>query len=370
MTSSQNNKSPLSLYVHLPWCERRCPYCDFSITTDPVGKNDLTLAKAIIKDINNSSPLINGRNFSTIYFGGGTPSLSSIEAIEMILNCVKSHYSNKDIEITFEMNPTDVTKEKVNGLSSIGVNRFSLGVQSFHDAELKALGRNHDKSSALNAINILAERNITVDLMYGIELQTIQSFEETLNQFIESRVNHLSLYQLTIEPNTIYYKKALKLPMEEEIEAMENSAKTLLKKSGYHQYEVSSWSKAGFESKHNLNYWMFGDYLGVGPGAHSKITSKDKISRFRKIKPLNAYIKNQKITDNNILLGDDLDIDLAMNLLRIKEGITPNELQIELPKSFLKKYLKGVSNGLLKKDKIGTTKKGYQYLNETINLFF
>ena len=370
MQSSLQNKPPLSLYIHLPWCEVQCPYCDFSITTDPIKDNDLKLVDAIVQDIHSSSHLIDGRKFSSIYFGGGTPSLASVKSIERVLTAVKNDHLHKDIEVTFEMNPSDVTQEKLNALIAIGINRFSLGVQSFHDNELKALGRNHNRSTALEALSFFQGVNTTIDLMYGIEFQTLSSFKETIQKFLVSNHNHLSLYQLTIEPNTIYYKKELALPGELEIEAMEKVAKDLLAMNGYKQYEISSWSKEGFESEHNLNYWAFGDFLGVGPGAHSKITAGNEVSRFRKIKPLNGYIKKQRIVEHTIIKGDDLDMDLAMNLLRIKGGIKQGQISTLLPESFLKKYELGVAEGLLLKNKVGATKKGYQFLNQTIQLFF
>ena len=334
------NNPPLSLYVHLPWCEVQCPYCDFSITTDPVNQQDQVLAKAIAQDLKDSASLINGRKFSSIYFGGGTPSLTSIDAMEEILEGIKQYPWGENIEITFEMNPRDVTQEKIQSLTKLGINRFSLGLQSYHD------------------------------LMYGIEYQTEASFRDSLEQFITSKANHLSLYQLTIEPNTIFYKKELKLPSEEVIENMENIAREVLELNDFKQYEVSSWSKAGFESNHNVNYWQFGDFLGVGPGAHSKITLDEEISRFRKIKPLNGYIKKQTMTDRTIIQGDELDMDLAMNILRIKNGINQDQISTLLPDSFWKKYEVGVSEGLLLKNKVGATDRGYQYLNETIKLFF
>ena len=364
------NKPPLSLYIHLPWCEVQCPYCDFSITTNPVNQQDHELSQAIAKDLEDSSELINGRKFSSVYFGGGTPSLTSIDAVKNILDAVKKYPLDPEVEITFEMNPRDVTKEKVAGLAALGINRFSLGLQSYDDQELAALGRNHDKATGMKAVQVLKEMNLTVDLMYGIELQTEASFKKSLEKFIDSKANHLSLYQLTIEPNTIFYKKELKLPDEEIIEKIERLAKKILEQNGFKQYEVSSWCKPGFESKHNVNYWQFGDFLGVGPGAHSKITFSDEVTRFRKIKPLDGYIKKQTMADHTIVKGDELDIDLAMNLLRIKSGIKQDQISTLLPESFLKKYEIGVAEGLLLKNKVGTTDRGYQFLNETIKLFF
>ena len=364
------NKIPLSLYVHLPWCETQCPYCDFSITTDPVDGNDARLAEAIIKDIKRSSDLIAGRKFKSIYFGGGTPSLASTQSIKKILDSIRNRLASSEIEITLEMNPNDVSEKKVEELLGAGINRVSLGIQSYINQELQALGRNHDRKSAIQATKILEDINSTFDLIYGIEKQTPESFTKNLEIIIASNINHLSLYQLTIEPNTIFYKKELLLPDEGSIEEMEVIAKDLLEKNGFEQYEVSSWSKPGYKSQHNLNYWQFGDFLGVGPGSHSKISNKQEIIRYRKIKPLEGYIQNQKSADLKTITDDELDMDLAMNLLRVKDGLQHQELLIDLPASFLKKYQQGIDEGLLLKGKIGATQKGYQYLNETIQLFF
>ena len=354
----------------MPWCEAQCPYCDFFITTDPINGDDERLAEAIIKDINQSHHLIADRRFKSVYFGGGTPSLISVESIKSILDSIKERFSSSETEITLEMNPNDVSSKKIDELLRAGINRISLGIQSYNDEELKALGRNHDRNSALAATQMLKGTNATIDLIYGIEKQTPDSFVENIQRIIQSNINHLSLYQLTIEPNTIFYKKELLLPEEETIEKIEAIAKELLEKNGFRQYEISSWSKPGHESQHNLNYWQFGDFLGVGPGSHSKISNDQGIIRYRKIKPLEGYIRNQRTTDLRTISGGDLDMDLAMNLLRVKKGLQQQDLTISLPSSFLKKYQKGVDEGLLLKDRIGATQKGYQFLNETIQLFF
>ena len=328
------------------------------------------MAEAIIKDISQSNHLIAGRKFKTVYFGGGTPSLASTESIKYILDSIKDKFSSTEIEITLEMNPNNVSNDKVDELLFAGINRISLGVQSYNNQELQALGRSHNRESAIQATKTIKGINSTIDLMYGIEKQTLESFTKSLERVIQANVNHLSLYQLTIEPNTIFYKKELLLPGEEAIEKMEVIAKDLLEKNGFEQYEVSSWSKPGYQSQHNLNYWQFGDFLGVGPGSHSKISNQQEIIRYRKIKPLESYIKNQKSADLKTIAGNELDMDLAMNLLRIKDGLQHQDLTIDLPASFLKKYQRGVDEGLLLKDKVGATQKGYQYLNETIQLFF
>tara|TARA_B100000214_G_scaffold260311_1_gene192171 strand:- start:1247 stop:2191 length:945 start_codon:yes stop_codon:yes gene_type:complete len=314
--------------------------------------------------------LIENRSFKSIYFGGGTPSLTSSRSIRLILDAVRNKLSDSGAEITFEMNPRDVTPTKVNELLMAGVNRISLGIQSYNENELRNLGRNHNQLDSIQSGKTLEGINSSIDLMYGIEDQTPDSLACSLKNFFKTNFNHLSLYQLTIEPNTIFYKKELRLPKENLIEDMENVAKEMLEKNGFYQYEVSSWSRLGYEGQHNLNYWLFGDFLGVGPGSHSKISNNGQIIRFRKIKPINGYIRNQKKTDLKIISGNELDIDLAMNLLRIKDGVSLKDININLPSSFLDKYQQGISKGLLTKEKIGTTKKGFQFMDETIQLFF
>ena len=366
------NKIPLSLYVHLPWCETQCPYCDFSITTEPVNGNDTKLAEAIIKDINCSEDLVAGRKFKTIYFGGGTPSLASTESIKYILDSVKDRFLSKETEITLEMNPSNVSKGRINELLMAGVNRISLGVQSYNNQELRSLGRNHNQESAIQATQAIAGINSTIDLIYGIEKQTPKSFTESLEKIIQSNINHLSLYQLTIEPNTIFYKKELKLPNEEEIEKIEFIAKDLLEKNGYKQYEVSSWSKKNKYSNHNLNYWMYGDYLGVGPGAHSKITINESIKRMIKLKAVQSYIDNPIKTKDLFIKSESYDLDLAMNLLRIKQGVSFKEIEekgIYISDTFMDKRLEGIEKGLLDKEGVKATSIGYKFLNDTINLF-
>ena len=296
--------------------------------------------------------------------------MTSSKSIKLILDALRKRLSDSKTEITFEMNPKDVTPTKVNELLMAGVNRISLGIQSYNDNELKNLGRNHNQFDSIQSGKNLEGVNSSIDLMYGIEGQTPDSLALSLKKFFKTNFNHLSLYQLTIEPNTIFYKKELRLPKENLIEDMENVAKEMLEKNGFYQYEVSSWSRIGYESKHNLNYWQFGDFLGVGPGSHSKISNSEQIVRFRKVKPINSYIKHQKKTDLKIISGNELDIDLAMNLLRIKDGVNSKDINMNLPSSFLDKYQEGISKGLLTKEKIGTTKKGFKFLDETIQLFF
>ena len=370
------NKVPISLYVHFPWCEKQCPYCDFNIEVKRNAGDEEDLLKAIINDLNFSKKYISNRKFKSIYFGGGTPSLIPIEVIKKIIhNLYQNKLLEKDCEISFELNPKEVRKDYLDDLVSIGINRISIGIQSFNSNTLAALERNHDEIDALKAIKLASETksiNTTIDLIYGVMGQELESFKSDIETFCSFDIDHLSLYQLTIEPNTIFYKKELVLPADSLIESMEMAAKDLLNKNNLYQYEVSSWSKKNKESQHNMNYWLYGDYLGVGPGAHSKITTIDSITRMIKLKKVSSYIKDPATTIDSKVTPDSYDLDLAMNLLRLKDGISLKDLEkkyIYISDTFLDKYEKGIKEKLLEKDVVKATPRGYKFLNDTINLF-
>ena len=369
-------ETPLSLYIHLPWCEKQCPYCDFNIDINKKNGDEDLLINAILSDLEASKKYISGRKFISIYFGGGTPSLVSSKNIEKILLKLKSNRMiNKDCEISFEFNPKEVTLDYLTDLSNIGINRASIGIQSFDNTTLKSLERNHNADVAMKALNIIdniKSIKTSIDLIYGVMGQSLSSFVKDIEIFCSQNISHLSMYQLTIEPNTIFYKKELKIPKDTEIEKMEQAAQKLLNKSRFYQYEVSSWTKEKSFSKHNMNYWMYGDFLGLGPGAHSKITSEDEITRMVKLKKVDSYIKNPSKVAKNQITSDGYDIDLAMNLLRLKDGVSFDELKsrkIHLTETFLKKLNLGISNNLLEKNGIKATSIGYKFLNDTVNTF-
>ncbi len=370
------HKVPISLYVHFPWCEKQCPYCDFNIEVKRSAGDEEDLLKAIINDLNLSKEYISNRKFKSVYFGGGTPSLISIEVIQKIIhNLYQNKLLEKDCEISFELNPKEVRKDYLDDLISIGINRISIGIQSFNRETLKALDRNHDEMDALKAIKLASETksiNTTIDLIYGVMGQELDSFKNDIETFCSFNIDHLSLYQLTIEPNTIFYKKELVLPTDSLIESMEMEAKDLLNKNNLYQYEVSSWSKKNKQSQHNMNYWLYGDYLGIGPGAHSKITTIDSITRMIKLKKVSSYIKDPAKTIDSEVTPDSYDLDLAMNLLRLKEGVSLKDLEkkyIYISDTFLDKYERGIKEKLLEKDGVKATSRGYKFLNDTINLF-
>ena len=370
------SKIPISLYIHLPWCEKKCPYCDFNININKSNGDEERLMIAIFQDIEDSLRNLNGRKFSSIYFGGGTPSLVSSKIIKKIINkLITLQIIQRDCEINFELNPKEVTKDYLAEIIDSGVNRVSLGIQSFDQSTLNSLERNHDSHDSFKALDILSEfKSIeaSIDLIYGIMNQSLSSFRSDLDTFCLYQINHLSLYQLTIEPNTIFYKQELRIPEDSVIESMESIANKVLNKNNLYQYEVSSWSRNKKYSNHNMNYWMYGDYLGVGPGAHSKITSEGSIKRMVKLKKVNSYIENPAKSLITEIDNASYDLDLAMNLLRIKDGISFDELNrknIYISKSFKEKILEGVNRGLLEKDTIKATAQGYKFLNDTVNLF-
>lgn len=367
------SKFPLSLYIHLPWCEKKCPYCDFNVTTN-IPNNFSNFSKALISDIEASSEWIQNRKFSSIYFGGGTPSLADPSLHESIIKWLtKNHLAQSDIEITLECNPKETNLQNLNRFMDIGINRFSLGIQSFDEGVLKDLGRNHTYKESYKAIEELEKISSrkTIDLMYGCPNQTLEKAAKDIEVFSKSNIKHLSYYQLTLEPNTVFYSRSPKLPSEDEIEAIESACKGILNNKLFSQYEVSSWSRENDLSTHNLNYWNYGDYLGIGPGSHSKISIEEKSIRFTKLKKVSSYIEDQAPKLMQSIEGKELDMDIAMNFFRLKNGpdVEKIETYLQLSNEFLNKCKDAQKEGLLLKDKLVPTQKGFNYLNELIALF-
>ena len=369
-------KIPLSLYIHLPWCEKKCPYCDFNVTTNKKDGDEERLIKAIIQDINNANEIINGRKFLSIYFGGGTPSLVRYDQIDKIIRYLKANdLVEANAEISFELNPNEVKRDYIKSISEVGVNRLSIGIQSFNNETLLSLERNHSEYQSLKALEVISEfKEVTssIDLIYGVMNQGVRSLEKDLDIFISHDLDHLSLYQLTIEPNTIFYKKELKIPGENVIEEMESIAEKNLNLNGLNQYEISSWCKDGCEGLHNMNYWKYGDYYGVGPGAHSKITKEDGVYRGIKLKKLNSYIDDPSKNTFRRIPIEEIDLDIAMNFLRIKKGVSMDKVKkynYLLSESFFHNLQEGIEKGLIEGSRFMATEKGYKFLNDTVNIF-
>ena len=376
MKNFNPSKVPLSLYIHLPWCEKKCPYCDFNINTNKSEGDEDKLLNALYQDLRGSDQYIQKRKFTSVYFGGGTPSLVSATMIKkIVINLQDLSLLEEGCEISFELNPKEVTHAYIEKIIEAGVNRISIGIQSFDQNMLLTLERNHSSDDSYQAIKIASEFkeiNTSIDLIYGIMNQSVESLKKDIQTFCKSKIGHLSLYQLTIEPNTIFYKRELNVPSDKTIELMEVSAKEILNAHDIFQYEVSSWAKNNSFSKHNMNYWLYGDYLGIGPGAHSKITEKSSITRMIKLKKVESYMSDPlKITKIQID-NSSYDLDLAMNVLRVKNGVSFEMLEkrgVYISKSFKEKLQHGYENGLIDQNLIKATDQGYKFLNDTINTF-
>jgi oxygen-independent coproporphyrinogen-3 oxidase len=336
---------PLALYVHIPWCIRKCPYCDFN---SHQANNDIPEADyvaALRFDLQQDQTLAQGRKLTSIFFGGGTPSMLSAQAIGQILTDAENIIGfEPDIEITLEANPGTFEQEKFSGFRSAGVNRLSIGIQSFNDQQLKLLGRAHGRDEALRAVGVARNAgfaNINLDLMHGLPEQSVEAAKADLQQAIDLAPEHLSWYQLTIEQNTAFYSAPPVLPEEEILADIQDAGIALLAAAGYEQYEISAYARDKKCAHHNLNYWEFGDYLGIGAGAHGKITlpEEDKILRLWKTRLPKHYldaIASQKISTNlgghqnvfgggsDLLLPDALPLEFMMNALRLHSGVPVN----------------------------------------------
>ncbi len=373
---------PLSLYVHFPWCTKKCPYCDFNSHQ----LSDRTLPEsqyltALLADFSSSVELIKGRTIASIFFGGGTPSLISGVGIQKIISEIYRQVSvDKNAEITLEANPGVSEILQLKRFREAGVNRLSVGVQSFSDANLKRLGRIHTGKDALKAIEKANDifDNVNIDIMYGLPEQSLENLSEDISILVRTNVKHCSVYQLTIEPQTLFYRHRPDTPDDESCWAMEKLIKEMMALYGYDQYEISAYAKNGFESVHNNNYWKFGDYLGIGAGAHSKISFGNRVIRMEKAKSPQTYMN--KAGDGNALAGcyqvphHDLPGEFMMNALRLKDGFkldlfsqrTGLDLDYVMPS-----IQKAKDNNLVivKKNSLRPTDYGYAFLNSLIGYF-
>ncbi len=333
---------PLALYIHVPWCIRKCPYCDFNSHQANNDIPEVEYVKALRFDLQQDQVLAQGRKISSIFFGGGTPSMLSAAAIGQILQNAENIIGfEPDIEITLEANPGTFEQEKFSGFRAAGVNRLSIGIQSFNDQQLKLLGRVHGRDEALRAVGVARKAgfdNLNLDLMHGLPEQSIDDAKADLQQAIDLGPEHLSWYQLTIEQNTAFYSAPPVLPEEEILADIQDAGIELLANAGYEQYEISAYARAKKRARHNLNYWAFGDYLGIGAGAHGKITfpAEHNIARLWKTRLPKHYLDaahSQKISTNlhghqnvfgggsDLLTPESLPLEFMMNALRLNEGV-------------------------------------------------
>ncbi|MCF8166131.1 MAG: radical SAM family heme chaperone HemW [Rhodoferax sp.] len=376
---------PLSLYIHFPWCEKKCPYCDFNshqIKDGNQGFDEARYIKALIADLETELPRIWGRQVHSTFIGGGTPSLLSANGMNELLSAVRARVNlEPDCEITMEANPGSVETEKFAGFAKAGINRVSLGIQSFQDAQLKALGRIHNGEEAKRAIAIALQhfKSVNLDLMFGLPNQSLEAARSDIETALSFKTPHLSFYNLTLEPNTYFANFPPKLPSEDEIDAIFEQNLKLLEAEGYRRYEVSAYAKKDQECKHNLNYWRFGDYIGIGAGAHGKISFPDKITRQVRERHPETYMqametKGDALIEAREISAKDLPFEFMLNTLRLTDGVDTFTFgeRTGLPLNVVSKGLDEASKkGLLDADpnKLKATEQGLRYLNNLQELF-
>jgi oxygen-independent coproporphyrinogen-3 oxidase len=372
---------PLSLYVHVPWCVRKCPYCDFN---SHEGRGELPEAayiEALIADLDQALPLVWGRRVHTIFVGGGTPSLLSARAIETLLSAIRARVPlAADAEITLEANPGTFEAEKFAGFRAAGVNRLSIGVQSFDPRHLAALGRIHDETQALRAIAIAREHfdNFNIDLMYGLPGQALREAQADIERALVEEPPHLSVYHLTIEPNTYFHRYPPVLPDGDAAAEMQDAIELLTRQAGYDHYETSAYARPGKRSRHNLNYWTYGDYLGIGAGAHSKISFVDRVLRQARYRQPREYMSQASaavaVQSEHEVEPRDIPFEFMMNALRLTEGFRTS-LFAERSGLPLVSALPGLDEaerrGFITRDHehVAPTELGRRFLNDLLQIF-
>jgi putative oxygen-independent coproporphyrinogen III oxidase len=373
---------PLSLYVHFPWCVRKCPYCDFNSHQADGGKiPEREYLSALRADLEAALPFIWGRRITSVFIGGGTPSLISADGIDRLLSDLRALVPlTGNCEITLEANPGTFEAERFASYRASGVNRLSIGIQSFEEDKLRALGRIHDRLQALSAIEV-AHRyfdNFNLDLMYALPDQSLSQLQADVEQALAASPPHLSLYQLTLEPNTAFAKFPPPLPDEDTAAAMQDWLEQRAAEGGYRRYEVSAYARPERECRHNLNYWTFGDYLGIGAGAHSKLSFPARIVRQVRFRQPMSYVqratRNEFLAENREVSRHDLPFEFMLNALRLPGGV-PSNLFSErtgLPLTAIEAQLaKAEARGLLARDhrRIGPTPLGMRFLSDLQALF-
>lgn len=372
---------PLALYIHIPWCVRKCPYCDFNSHAAGPTLPEEEYVDALLADLNADLQHVHGRPLTSIFFGGGTPSLFSDRALGRLLEGVERRVAFAgDIEITLEANPGTFEQAKFKGYRALGINRLSIGVQSFQQAKLKALGRIHDGDEAIRAADMARAAgfdNFNLDLMHGLPEQSIEDALFDLRTAISQGPTHLSWYQLTMEPNTVFWSQPPTLPEDDLLWDIQEAGQALLAAEGYAQYEVSAYARPGKQARHNLNYWTFGDFLGIGAGAHAKLsTPAGRIQRTWKTRLPKDYLDPAKAfqAGERLLAADELPFEFLMNVLRLSEGV-PAELfsqRTGLPLQQLERSRREAERqGLLQADqaRLVATAKGQLFLNDLLQQF-
>lgn len=369
---------PISLYVHIPWCIKKCGYCDFYSYINKENILETEYIKSLLKDLEKDLKLIYNRKINNIFIGGGTPSLLHNESIKNLIKGIKKRTKlSKFPEITIESNPKLKEYKRFKNYKKSGINRFSLGVQTFNSNLLKKIERTYNQQEAIKAIKEIKKinKNFNIDIMYGLPNQSLTHVLSDLRYAVKYNPTHISWYQLTIEPNTAFYKKNLNLPHEEIIFNMFNQGEKFLEKSGYIKYEISSYMKSNYKCQHNLNYWNFGDYIGIGCGAHGKITKiNGDIIRTIKNKNINDFIKGKYLNSKKIIIEKDKPFEYFMNAFRLyqpiykkhfqeRTNVSVSDIKNKIKTALKKKYI------IEKKDFWETTHKGKIFLNSLLKIF-
>ena len=372
---------PLSLYVHIPWCVRKCPYCDVNSHAAREAVPERRYIDALIRDLESALPLIWGRRIYTVFFGGGTPSVFSAAGVEQILAAVRARVPLAvDAEITLEANPGTFEAEKFRAYRTAGVNRLSIGIQSFNPRHLKALGRIHDDAEARRAIEIARDcfDNFNLDLMYGLPQQSVDESGADIESALAFAPPHISVYHLTIEPNTYFHRYPPQVPDDDSAAQMQQTLEQRLGAAGYRHYETSAFALPGRQARHNLNYWTFGDYLGIGAGAHSKLSFADRVARQARYRQPEQYMQaaeaGNAIQEEHEVGGAEIGFEFMMNALRLSSGfpLTLFEERAGLPvTSVLKQLDEAERRGLITRDhqRVVPTALGRRFLNDLLQIF-
>lgn len=372
---------PLSLYVHLPWCLQKCPYCDFNSHAHAGELPEARYLDALLADLDASLPLVWGRTVHSIFLGGGTPSLFSPDAIARLLSDLRARLRlEADCEITLEANPGTFEKDRFRAFRAAGVTRLSVGVQSFNDAHLQALGRVHNRAQALAAVEEAAQAfdTFNLDVMYALPGQTLAQLEEDMRTALSLQPPHISIYHLTIEPNTVFAKHPPAIPEDDDAYAMLDRITELTGAAGLQRYEVSAYARAGHRCWHNWNYWQFGDYLGIGAGAHSKLSFAHRVVRQVRYREPQLYMTQaqagQAISQSEEVGRADLPFEFMLNVLRLRQGFALQDFgeRTGLPLSAIAPALQQAEQrGWITRDlnTVVPTERGFDFLSDLQALF-
>ena len=372
---------PLSLYVHLPWCLKKCPYCDFNSHELPGELPEQRYIDALVADLEASLPLVWGRTVHSIFIGGGTPSLFSPKGIDRLLADIRARLRlAADCEITLEANPGTFEKDRFRAFRSAGVTRLSIGVQSFDDAHLRALGRVHDRAQAIAAVEEAAQAfdTFNLDIMYALPGQSLSNLEADMRQALQLGPPHISIYHLTIEPNTYFAKFPPAIPEDDLAYAMLDTITEITERAGLARYEISAYAKAGHRCFHNLNYWQFGDYLGIGAGAHGKLSFAHRVVRQTRIRDPKLYmdkaLAGDAVAQEFEVARADLPVEFMLNALRLKGGFKLQDFadRTGLPITAISQPLQEAEQkGLIERDLVSVkpTVRGFDFLNDLQSLF-